>query len=146
MLEARRAERNYLLLHDPMYLISNRETVQNVQQVLDSIQNLESDDHETLQKANEALTHYRQQFAEAVSVLDRPGQRQTDRVQAVVKAYEEDLDNLLKRSGRIKRARLIEELRQRVGSFDAQIFRTVEEGNPGLPQSPRSPAVKPGHS
>jgi CHASE3 domain sensor protein len=134
MLEARRAERNYLLLHDPTYLISNREAIQNVQQVLDSIQNLESDDHETLQKANEALTHYRQQFAEAVSVLDRPGQRQTDRIQAVVKAYEEDLDNLLKRSGRIRRERLMEELRQRVGSFDTQIFRTVEEGNPGLPQ------------
>jgi methyl-accepting chemotaxis protein len=123
-----------LLLHDPTYLISNREAIQNVQQVLDSIQNLESDDHETLQKANEALTHYRQQFAEAVSVLDRPGQRQTDRIQAVVKAYEEDLDNLLKRSGRIRRERLMEELRQRVGSFDTQIFRTVEEGNPGLPQ------------
>jgi CHASE3 domain sensor protein len=134
MLEARRAERNYLLLHDPMYLTNNREAIANVQQVLDSIQNLESDDHETLQKANEALTHYQKQFAEAISVLDRPGQRQTDRVQAVVKAYEEDLDNLLKRSARIRRERLMEELRQRVGSFDSQIARTVEEGNPDLQQ------------
>src|SRR5215470_6660599 len=134
MLEARRAERNYLLLHDPMYLTNNREAVANVQQVLDSIQSLESDDHEILQKANEALTKYRQQFAEAVSILDRPGQRQTDRVQAVVKAYQEDLDDLLKRSGRIRRERLMEELRQRVGSFDTQISRTVEEGNPDLQQ------------
>jgi len=134
MLEARRAERNYLLLHDPMYLTNNREAVANVQQVLDSIQNLESDDLEILQKANEALKHYRQQFAEAVSVLDRPGQRQIDRVQAVVKAYEEDLNNLLRRSGHIKRERLMEELRQRVGSFDTQISRTVEEANPDLQQ------------
>ena len=134
MLEARRAERNYLLLHDPMYLTNNREAVENAQQVLDSIRNLESDDHEILQKTNEALTQYRQQFAEAVSILDRPGQRQTDRVQAVVKAYEEDLDDLLKRSGRVRRERLMEELRQRVGSFDAQISRTVEEGNPDLQQ------------
>src|ERR1700757_4026799 len=36
MLEARRAERNYLLLQDSMYLTSNREAVANVQQVLDS--------------------------------------------------------------------------------------------------------------
>src|SRR5215831_17961852 len=135
MLEARRAERNYLLLHDPMYLITNREAVERAQQVLDSIRNLESDDHEILREANEALTHYRQQFAEAVSILERPGHRQTDRVQAVVKAYEEDLDDLLKRSGRIRRERLMEELRQRVGSFDTQISRTVEEGNPGLQQS-----------
>ena len=134
MLEARRAERNYLLLHDPMYLTNNREAVENAQQVLDSIRNLESDDREILQKTNEALTQYRQQFAEAVSILDRPGQRQTDRVQAVVKAYEEDLDDLLKRSGRVRRERLMEELRQRVGSFDAQISRTVEEGNPDLQQ------------
>ena len=134
MLEARRAERNYLLLHDPLYLTNHREAVANVQQVLDSIQNLESDDHEILQNANEALTQYRQQFAEAVSILDRPGQRQTDRVQAVVKAYQEDLDDLLKRSGRIGRERLMEELRQRVGSFDTQISRTIEEGNPDLQQ------------
>ena len=134
MLEARRAERNYLLLHDPLYLTNNREAVENAQQVLDSIRNLESDDHEILQKTNEALTQYRQQFAEAVSILDRPGQRQTDRVQVVVKAYEEDLDDLLKRSGRVRRERLMEELRQRVGSFDAQISRTVEEGNPDLQQ------------
>src|SRR5262249_50687182 len=132
MLEARRAERNYLLLHDPMYLTNNREAVANVQQVLDSIQNLESDDHEILQKANEALTHYRQQLVEAVSVLDRPGQRQIDRVQAVVKAYEEDLNNLLRRSGRIKRERLMGELRQRGGSFDTQKSRNVEGRNPEL--------------
>jgi CHASE3 domain sensor protein len=132
MLEARRAERSYLLLHDSIYLTTNREAVDNAQQVLDSIQSLESDDRETLQKANEALARYRQQFAEAVAALDRPGQRPTDRVQAVVKAYEQDLDNLLKRSGRLRREQLMEELRQRVNSFDTQISRTVEETNPDL--------------
>jgi methyl-accepting chemotaxis protein len=132
MLEARRAERNYLLLHDPVYLTTNRDAVENAEQVLDSIQNLENEDHEILQKANGALARYRQQFAEAVAALDRPGQRPTDRVQAVVKAYEEDLDNLLKRAGRLRRDRLMEELRQRVNSFDTQISRTVEEANPDL--------------
>ena len=132
MLEARRAERNFLLLHDPVYLTTNRDAVENAQQVLDSVKNLESGDDEILQKANAALVRYRQQFAEAVAALDRPGQRQTDRVQAVVKAYEEDLDNLLKRSGRLRRERLMEELRQRVNSFDAQISKTVEETNPDL--------------
>jgi methyl-accepting chemotaxis protein len=49
-----------------------------------------------------------------------------------VKAYEEDLNNLLKRAARTRRERLVEELRQRVGSFDTQISSTVEQGNPEL--------------
>jgi CHASE3 domain sensor protein len=132
MLEARRAERNYLLLHDAIYLAANHEAVAKTQQTLDDIQNLGTDDHDALQKASEALALYQQQFSAAVSALDRPGQRQTDRVQAVVKAYESDLDDLLKRSGRLRREQLMVELRQRVGSFDTQISSTVEEENPEI--------------
>jgi CHASE3 domain sensor protein len=132
MLEARRAERNYLLLHEATYLGTNHEAVARTQQTLDDIRNLGTNDQEALQKATEALSLYRRQFAEAVTALDRPGQKAADRVQAVVKAYERDLDNLLKSSGRMRRERLLEELRQRVDSFDAQISITVEEGNPEL--------------
>jgi nitrogen fixation/metabolism regulation signal transduction histidine kinase len=132
MLEARRAERNYLLLHDATHLAANHDAVAKTQQTLADIRNLESQDEDALQKASEALALYQQQFAEAVAVLDRPGQRPTDRIQAVVKAYEQDLNNLLKRSARTRRERLVEELRQRVGSFDTQISSTVEEGNPEL--------------
>jgi len=49
-----------------------------------------------------------------------------------VRDYERDLNDLLKRSRRIKRAQLLEELRTRGGSFDAQISKTVQEGNPEL--------------
>src|SRR5207245_2900553 len=65
-------------------------------------------------------------------ILDRPGQRPADRFQAVVKNYERDLNDLLKSARRFKRAQLMEELRKRVGSFDAQISKTVQEGNPEL--------------
>ncbi len=132
MLEARRAERNYLLLHDAAYLAANHEAVAKTQQTLDDIQSLGTDDQEALQKAKKALALYQQQFAEAVADLDRPGQAPKDRVQAVVKAYESDLDELLKHSTRLRRERLMEELRKRVDSFDAQISSTVEEGNPAL--------------
>jgi CHASE3 domain sensor protein len=132
MLEARRAERNYLLLHDAVYLAANHEAVAKTQQTLDDIQNLGTDDQVALQKAKKALSLYQQQFAEAVADLDRPGQAPKDRVQAVVKAYESDLDELLKHSTRLRRERLMEELRQRIDSFDAQISNTVEEGNPAL--------------
>ena len=132
MLEARRAERNYLLLHDAAHLAANHDAVAKTEQTLADIRNLESQDEDTLQKASAALALYQQQFAEAVAAFDRPGQRPTDRIQAVVKAYEQDLNNLLRRSARTSRERLVEELRQRVGSFDTQISSTVEEGNPEL--------------
>jgi CHASE3 domain sensor protein len=132
MLEARRAERNYLLLHDATSLAANHDAVDKTQQTLEDIRSLDAGDSDAIQKASEALALYKQQFAEAAAALNGPGQRATDRIQAVVRAYEQDLDNLLRRSSRIKRERLVEELRQRVGSFETQISSTVEEGNPAL--------------
>src|SRR6266478_9256081 len=62
MLEARRAERNFLLLHDAVYLAANHEAVAKTQQTLDDIQNLGTDDQVALQKAKKALSLYQQQF------------------------------------------------------------------------------------
>ncbi len=132
MLEARRAERNFLLLHDAIDLAMNHDAVAKTEQTLQDIQNLENNDTETVQKASQALSLYRQQFAEAVAALERPGQTSTDRVQAVVRDYERDLDQLLKRSRRVSREHLMEELRQRVNSFETQISKTIEETNPDL--------------
>ena len=132
MLEARRAERNSLLFHDAIDLATNHDAVAKTQETLAQIQNLQTQDRQTIEQASESLTLYQQQFAEAVAVLDRPGQRSTDRVQAVVKDYERDLDGLLKHSSRTSRGRLMDELRQRVGSFETQISKTVEQRDPDL--------------
>jgi methyl-accepting chemotaxis protein len=132
MLEARRAERNFLLLHDANYLATNHDAVAKAEQTLQDIQNLENNDIETVQKAAKALALYRQQFAEAVAIVDRPGQSSNDRVQTVVRDYERDLNDLLQRSRRVTREHLLEELRLRVNSFDAQISKTTEETNPDL--------------
>ena len=132
MLEARRAERNYFLLHDAEYLARNRESLDKTQDILNQASNLEPDDAEALQKASASLKQYREQFAAAVSTLEQPGQRTTDRIQSVVRAYEEDLDSLLKKGRRARREQLIEDLRKRVGSFDTQISATVQETNPEL--------------
>src|SRR6266576_5291939 len=53
MLEARRAERNYLLLHDAIYLQANRTALDKTQQILESIQILKTGDQGALQKASE---------------------------------------------------------------------------------------------
>jgi methyl-accepting chemotaxis protein len=132
MLEARRAERNFMLLHDATDLATNHDAVAKTEQTLQNIQNLETNDIEAVQKASQALSLYRQQFAEAVAALDRPGQTSTDRIQTVVRDYERDLDQLLKRSRRVSREHLMEELRERVNSFETQISKTTEETNPDL--------------
>jgi methyl-accepting chemotaxis protein len=131
-LEARRAERNYLLLHDPTYLAANRESLGKTRQILSQIQDLQPQDLGETQNALEALSIYEQRFAAAVAAMGQPGQGDADRIQAVVRAYEKDLNDLL-RGAKVKpREQLIVELRNRVGSFDTQIAETVQEGNPAL--------------
>lgn len=132
MLEARRAERNYLLFHAPAYLETNHAAVLKTQQALQTIQNLEPDDQRLVQEASEALTLYQQRFSAAASALGKPGQGSADRIRAVVKAYEQDLEDLLKSAKRVRRPQLIDELRHQVASFDSQITETAQQGNPEL--------------
>jgi CHASE3 domain sensor protein len=134
ILEARRAERNYLLLHDPSYLAANREALGRTKQILSQIQDLEPQDMGETQKALEALAIYEQRVDAAATAMAQPGQADADRIQAVVRAYENDLNELLQGARLKKRAQLIDELRNRVGSFDTQISETVQEANPALGQ------------
>jgi CHASE3 domain sensor protein len=132
ILEARRAERNYLLLHDPIYRAANRESLARSREILNQIQELEPQDSPEAQRALEALGVYEQRFGAAGSAMAQPGQGDADRIQAVVRAYENDLNDLLRRAKLKRREQLIVELRNRVESFDTQISATVQEGNPAL--------------
>jgi CHASE3 domain sensor protein len=132
VLEARRAERNFLLLHDTAYLTANRESLGRTRQIVSQIQDLEPQDMGETQKALEALGVYEQRVSAAAAAVAVPGQGDADRIQAVVRAYEKDLNDLLQGAKLKRRERLIEELRNRVGSFDAQISETVQESNPSL--------------
>jgi len=134
MLEARRAERNYLLLHDPSYLVANRESLNQTKQIVSQIQDLEPEDAQATETALGSLDLYEQRFVAAVAAMSKPGQGDADRIRSVVQAYEKDLDDLLRGARLKKRAQLIDELRSRVGSFDAQISATVQQGNPVLAQ------------
>ena len=134
MLETRRAERNYLLLHDQSYLVANRDALNETKQIVSQIQDLEPEDSAATQKALDSLNLYEQKFAAAVAAMSQPGQADADRIRTVVRAYEKDLDDLLRGARLKKRAELIDELRSRVGSFDAQISETVQAGNPALAQ------------
>jgi len=132
MLDARRAERNYLLLGDPASLESSREALDKIEQILNAIRELNPDDQALTQQALNALHQYRQKAQDAVAAVGQPGQEPAQRIEEVVQAYEKDLDNLLKSNRYKTRAQLVAELRNRVDSFDAQISKTAQAGNPAL--------------
>ncbi len=130
MLEARRAERNYFLLRDPDYLEANSTSIAKTRSTLIGIQNLAPSEQPDAQKALDELHLYQQRFEAAVSILGAPGRLPSDRIQAVIRTYEKDLDGLLTQARSRKRAQLIDELRRRVDSFDVQILKTVQEQGP----------------
>jgi len=132
MLEARHAERNYLLLYDPASLQSSRDSIQKIEQIMSAIRDLQPSDEAMTQETLAALGRYNERFEAAVTVIGQPGQAPADRIDAVLMTYENDLDNLLKSDRYKTRAQLVDELRNRVGSFDAQITKTVQEGDPAL--------------
>src|SRR5215469_2200120 len=134
MLEARRAERNYLLLRDPSDLQANRDSLVRVRQIFQQIQDLEPNERNTTQIALDALDLYQQRLDAAVSALGPAGQSPSDQVQSVVRAYERDLNDLLRKARFRKRPQLIDDLRSQVESFDAQISKTVQGGEPALRQ------------
>jgi len=132
MLEARRAERNFLLLHDAASLDTNRNAVKRAEALFDQMRSLEPDDRGAIEAAWSSLKLYDQQLTAATSALGQPGQNPNDRIREVISAYENDLDNLLKTGVRRNRQQLLDDLRKRVGSFDSQISETIQSNNPEL--------------
>jgi len=134
ILEARRATRNYVLFQDPEYLRENQESLTNVRQILSRIKDLEPAEETTVQKGLDAVGQYQQRFASAVSSMGERRQEPVDRIREAVRAYEKDLDDLVKGARRKKRVQLIQDLNARVGSFDTQITQAIQEANPALRQ------------
>ncbi len=134
ILNARRTERNYFLLHDPMDLEANRQSLQRLQEIIQACRDREPGETPMLDQMDHALQRYRQGMDQAATHLGTSRQAPVDRVRDVVRAYEQDLDSLLQRAHRSTRAKLIEELRMQVDSFDAQISATVSAEDPEISQ------------
>ena len=132
MLEARRSERNYFLLPDPTYLQANREALAQVKQLLGEIVRLEPGEQTATREAVESASLYERQFAAAVSLLGKPEDTPLQRVQQVITAYEQDLNDLLRQARKKRRDQLIEDLRSRIDSFDVEIARMVGSADPTL--------------
>jgi methyl-accepting chemotaxis protein len=135
MMEARRAEQDYFLSHDPEKLQANRATLSDVDQLIGTIRDLQPEEKATTQKMLDQVKLHRSRLEEAVSRLGEPGQAPVERIQKVVQAYEKNLDNLLKRDRRNIRGKLIDDLRSQVESFDLQIGGALEAEDPALRQA-----------
>src|SRR5215467_204622 len=97
ILQARRAERSYLLLHNPVYLQAHGKSLAHAKEILREMQNLESQEQATTGKVLQDVALYEQQFAAAVSVMKERGSPM-QRIQEVVRGYERDLNAVLKRA------------------------------------------------
>ena len=132
MLDARRYERNYLLVNDPNSLQANRESLDRLDTVFTGLHELNPGDQDLTGPALDALHQYREKFGAAAGIAVKQGQSPAQRIDAVVLAYERDLDTLLQGAKFKKRAQLIDELRNSVDSFDTQISKTAQESSPAL--------------
>jgi CHASE3 domain sensor protein len=132
MLDARRAERNYFLLHDPQELQSNRASVASLLQIIASCRALKPEERPTLDRMEQKAKFYQTRLEEGVTRIGHPTEAPVERVYEVVHAYEQDLNELLRRARRQSRVQLIQELQSRVGSLDAQVAATLVAQDPAF--------------
>ena len=129
MMDARRAESDYFLSHDPAKLKVNRDHLSDLEQIIATMRDRQPAERATTQKMLDDVETYRDHLDQTVARIGEPGQPPVERIQRVVQAYERDLDELLRRS------RLVDDLRSGVGSFDAQISETMQAEDPALRQA-----------
>lgn len=135
MMTARRAERNYLLLHDPQDLQANRNSLAQLRDLTRQIGDLQPAERPSTEAMLEQLNLYQSRLDAAVSHLGQPRQAPLQQIQKVIVRYEKDINDLLHRARQSNQGELIDELRSRVGSFDAQISETLEATDPAMRQT-----------
>jgi len=134
MLDARRAERNYFLLHDPGDIDANRRSLSSLDQILATCRELQPEEGPALDKIQAQVRFYQRRMEEAVARRGEGAEAPVQHIREVVRAYTKDLDDLLKRAPRQRPAQLLEELHNRVGSLDAQVSATLEAEDPAFRQ------------
>lgn len=135
MLNARRAERNYFLLHDPADIEANREYLRQLERTLQTCRALQPEEKPTFVELDAQVKFYRENFNRAVERLGESNLPPIESLRQVVRTYQKDLDDVLTHSGGGSRAQLIEMLRARIGSFDAEVAATVQAEDPQFRQT-----------
>jgi CHASE3 domain sensor protein len=134
MLDARRAERNYFLVYDPEDLEANRQALSRMQQIVETCRQLQPEERSALNHIWSQAQFYQRRMADAVARRGEVNEAPTQHLRDVVRAYTRDLDELLKGASHTNRAKLVEELHNRLGSLDAQVAETLEAEDPAFRQ------------
>ena len=137
MLDARRAEANYFLLHDPDDIARNRESLRQLEETVQTCRALQPEEKATFDDLEAQIAFYRSSFNHAVETLGESNLPPIESLWQVVRRYQKDLDDVLTHSSHESRTRLLEMLRARVESFDAEVAAKVEEKNPEIRQTSR---------
>ncbi len=135
MLNARRMELNYFLLHDPADLNASRASLTSMDQTLAQCAAIQPAEHGAVAAILAEVQAYRQHLNEAVANAGNARTTTAQRFRQVVKDYENNLNGLIKRSRRESRSQLLEDLRSESGSFDSQVAAAIAAGNPALRQA-----------
>src|SRR5215831_9235415 len=134
MLAARRSERNYFLLHDTVYIQENQQAIREIKRLAGEIEDLDPDNRNDCQNLLNSVDEYERQLESAISLMKEPGGTAAQRVQQAIVTYENDLNQLLRRSRRMKNTQLVQELQNQVQSFDTDLTKTLEQENRALGQ------------
>jgi len=137
MLDARRAETNYFLLHDPDDIARNRESLRQLARTIQTCRKLQPEEKPALDNLEAQVEFYRSSFNHAVERLGESNLPPIDSLRAIVRTYQKDLDDVLTHSPRESRTRLIEMLRARIESFDTEVAAKVEANDPEIRQTSR---------
>ncbi|HZP01087.1 MAG TPA: HAMP domain-containing protein [Terriglobia bacterium] len=132
---ARRAAQNYFLLHDRQYVEASRESLSNLDQIIATCRELQPEEAPAIDEMQVRVNLYRQRFEKAVSGTGDATQVPLERIRKVVRAYQQDLNDLLRRSSRQSRREIIDELRNKLGSFDTDVATVLEAEDPELHQT-----------
>jgi nitrogen fixation/metabolism regulation signal transduction histidine kinase len=121
MLDAQRTERNYFLLHDPVDLKANQQTVENLRKMVQSFRRIQPRESNAIGAMQADLEAYQQRMNKAAQRIGDAGQPRIDRLRGAVMAYEKNLNELLRGAHRRSRAALVRELHNRTHQFDSEI-------------------------
>ncbi len=141
MLDARRAETNYFLLHDPDDIARNRESLRQLGKTVQTCRLLLPEEKSTFDELDMEITSYRLSFNHAVGRLGESNLPPIESLRQVVRTYQKDVDEVLAHSTGESRTRLIDMLRARIESFDAEVAAKVEENDTEIRQTSRDMAT-----
>ena len=127
MLNARRMELNYFLFHDPQDWQNSHQALDRMEKTLARCEKLQPRNAKAVKQIQAHIAIYRQQFDGAVKQMSSRHETPSAHFQDLVRAYEQNLDDLLKRSRKVSRAHLLDDLRSQNGLFDSQVAALAAE-------------------